>query len=85
MGRWGAVLIDLEADLKKDRSIYSILLSDRPRKIARAGARIEWQSVLGAYPDVQVQAGLQWSHQKSNLQLFKQQNWGPYIGLSKAW
>jgi len=23
--------------------------------------------------------------QKSNLQLFAQQNHGPYIGLSKAW
>ena len=85
MGRWGVYLVEMEADLKKDSSIYSVLLSDRVRKIARAGARVEWQGTLVAYPDVQVQAGMQWSHQKSNLQLFKQQNWGPYIGLSKAW
>jgi hypothetical protein len=85
MGRWGAYLLEMEADLKKDSSIYSVLLSDRVRKIARVGARLEWQGALVAYPEVLVQAGLQWSHQKSNLQLFKQQNWGPYIGLSKAW
>ena len=85
MGRWGAYLVEMEADLKKDSSIYSVLLSERVRKIARAGARVEWQGTLVAYPEVQVQAGMQWSHQKSNLQLFKQQNWGPYIGLSKAW
>ena len=85
MGRWGAYLVEMEADLKKDSSIYSVLLSDRVRKIARAGARVEWQGSLAAYPDVQLQAGVQWSHQKSNLQLFRQQNWGPYIGISKAW
>ena len=85
MGRWGAVMVELEADLKKDSRIYSVLLSDSMRKIARAGFRIEWQGSLVAYPDVQVQAGVQLSHQRSNLQLFRQQNWGPYIGLSKAW
>ena len=85
MGRSGAWLFEFEADLKKDSSIYSVLLSDRVRKVARAGSRIEWQGYLVAYPDLQVKAGVQWSHQRSNLQLFKQQNWGPYIGVIRAW
>jgi hypothetical protein len=85
MGRWGAVLVELEADFKKDSSVYSVLLSDGVRKIARAGSRIEWQGSLAAFPHVQVQAGAQWSHQRSNLLLFRQQNWGPYFGLSRAW
>jgi hypothetical protein len=73
---------ELEADYKKDSSIYSVLLGENVRKIARVGARLEWQASVSNY---QVQAGLQWSYQKSNLQLFRQQNWGPYIGASRAW
>ena len=85
MVKVGSVLLELEADYKKDSSVYSVLLSDSVRKIARLGSRIEWQGTLAQFPQVQAQAGLQWSYQKSNLQLFRQQNWGPYIGLSRAW
>ena len=86
MAKVGAVHAELEADYKRDSSVYSVLLSERPRKIARVGARLEWQNTVhlqgGNY---QAQAGYQWSLQKSNLQLFAQQNHGPYMGLSKAW
>ena len=85
MVKMGSVLLELEADYKKDTSVYSVLLSDNVRKIARLGSRIEWQGALAQLPQVQAQAGIQWSYQKSNLQLFSQQNWGPYIGLSRAW
>jgi hypothetical protein len=85
MVKVGAVLLELEADYKKDTSVYSVLLSDSVRKIARLGSRIEWQGTLAQFPQAQAQAGVQWSYQKSNLQLFRQQNWGPYIGLSRAW
>jgi len=85
MVKVGSLLLELEADYKKDTSVYSVLLSDSVRKIARLGSRIEWQGTLAQFPQVQAQAGVQWSYQKSNLQLFRQQNWGPYIGLSRAW
>jgi hypothetical protein len=86
MAKQGPVQMELEADYKRDSTVYSVLLSERPRKIARVGGRLEWQGELklegAAY---QVQAGYQWSLQKSNLQLFRQQNHGPYVGISKAW
>jgi hypothetical protein len=86
MAKVGAVQAEFEADYKKDSSIYSVLLSERPRKIARVGARLEWQNTVALQgSNYQVQVGYQWSLQKSNLQLFAQQNHGPYIGLSKAW
>jgi len=85
MVKMSSLLLELEADYKKDTSVYSVLLSDSVRKIARLGSRIEWQGTLAQFPQVQAQAGVQWSYQKSNLQLFRQQNWGPYIGLSRAW
>ena len=86
MAKQGPVQMELEADYKRDSTVYSVLLSERPRKIARVGGRLEWQGELqiegAAY---QMQAGYQWSLQKSNLQLFRQQNHGPYVGISKAW
>jgi hypothetical protein len=82
MAKVANVQAELEADYKKDSSIYSVLLGENVRKIARVGARLEWQASVSNY---QLQAGLQWSYQKSNLQLFRQQNWGPYIGASRAW
>lgn len=86
MAKQGPVQVELEADYKRDSMVYSVLLSERPRKIARVGGRLEWQGELKlegvAY---QMQAGYLWSLQKSNLQLFRQQNHGPYVGLSKAW
>jgi hypothetical protein len=86
MAKHGPVQMELEADYKKDSTVYSVLLSERPRKIARVGGRLEWQGEVNlegaAY---QMQAGYQWSLQKSNLQLFRQQNHGPYVGISKAW
>ena len=86
MAKVGAVQVELEADYKRDSSIYSVLLSERPRKIARVGARLEWQNTVALQGNnYQAQVGYQWSLQKSNLQLFAQQNHGPYIGLSKAW
>jgi hypothetical protein len=86
MAKVGALQVELEADYKKDSSIYSVLLSERPRKIARVGARLEWQNTVALQgSNYQAQVGYQWSLQKSNLQLFAQQNHGPYIGLSKAW
>ena len=86
MAKQGPVQMELEADYKRDSTVYSVLLSERPRKIVRVGGRLEWQGELkldGA--SYQVQAGYQWSLQKSNLQLFRQQNHGPYVGMSKAW
>jgi hypothetical protein len=70
-----------------------VLLSNSLRKIARVGGRLEWQGsisplvfpLVGQLPELKVQSGVQWSYQKSNLQLFRQQNWGPYVGLSKSW
>jgi hypothetical protein len=92
MAKKGPVLVELEADYKKDSSLYSVLLSNSVRKIARVGSRIEWQGSISPsgfsiaqLPELQMQAGVQWSYQKSNLQLFRQQNWGPYVGLSRAW
>ena len=92
MAKKGPLLVELEADYKKDSSIYSLLLSNSVRKIARVGSRIEWQGsispssfLIAQLPELQMQAGVQWSYQKSNLQLFRQQNWGPYVGLSRAW
>lgn len=86
MVKQGPVQMELEADYKRDSTVYSVLLSERPRKIARVGGRLERQGELqiegAAY---QMQAGYQWSLQKSNLQLFRQQNHGPYVGISKAW
>jgi hypothetical protein len=80
--KWGPVLLEVEAEYKRDTSIYSLLLSENPRKIARLGGRIEWQKSLGEYA---VQTGLQWSQQRSNLLLFQQKNSGPYLGLSRQW
>ena len=93
MAKSGSVLVELEADYKKDSSLYSVLLSNSLRKIARVGGRLEWQGsisplvfpLVGQLPELKVQSGVQWSYQKSNLQLFRQQNWGPYVGLSKSW
>jgi hypothetical protein len=80
--KWGPVLLEMEAEYKRDTGIYSLLLSENPRKIARLGGRLEWQKSLGDYA---VQAGLQWSQQRSNLLLFQQKNSGPYLGLSRQW
>lgn len=86
MAKQGPVQMELEADYKRDSTVYSVLLSERPRKIARVGGRLEWQGELKVEgSSYQVQAGYQWSLQKSNLQLFRQQNHGPYVGISKAW
>ena len=86
MAKVGSVQAELEADYKRDSSIYSVLLSERPRKIARVGARLEWQNTVALQgSNYQAQVGYQWSLQKSNLQLFAQQNHGPYVGLSKTW
>lgn len=86
MAKQGPVQMELEADYKRDSTVYSVLLSERPRKIARVGGRLEWQGELNLEgATYQVQAGYQWSLQKSNLQLFRQQNHGPYMGISKAW
>jgi len=74
--------LEVEAEYKRDTSIYSLLLSENPRKIARLGGRVEWQKSLGEYA---VQTGLQWSQQRSNLLLFQQKNFGPYLGLSRQW
>jgi hypothetical protein len=80
--KWGPVLLEMEAEYKRDTAIYSLLLSENPRKIARLGGRLEWQKSLGEYV---VQAGFQWSQQRSNLLLFQQKNSGPYLGLSRQW
>ena len=80
--KWGPVLLEMEAEYKRDTAIYSLLLSENPRKIARLGGRVEWQKSLGEYA---LQAGLQWSQQRSNLLLFQQKNSGPYLGLSRQW
>ncbi len=93
LAKSGSVLLELEADYKKDSSLYSVLLSNDLRKIARVGGRLEWQgsigssilSLVGQFSELKVQTGVQWSYQKSNLQLFRQQNWGPYVGFSKTW
>ena len=80
--KWGPVQLEMEAEYKRDTAIYSLLLSENPRKIARLGGRLEWQKSLGEYA---LQAGLQWSQQRSNLLLFQQKNSGPYLGLSRQW
>jgi hypothetical protein len=86
MAKHGPVQMELEADYKRDSTVYSVLLSERPRKIARVGGRLEWQGELKLEGnEYQMQAGYQWSLQKSNLHLFRQQNHGPYVGISKAW
>jgi hypothetical protein len=80
--KWGPLLLEMEAEYKRDTVIYSLLLSENPRKIARLGGRAEWQKHLGEYA---VHAGLQWSQQRSNLLLFQQKNSGPYLGFSRQW
>jgi hypothetical protein len=82
MVKWGSVLLELEAEYKRDTGVYSLLLSENPRKIVRLGGRLEWQKSLGEYA---VQTGIQWSQQRSNLVLFQQKNSGPYVGLIRQW
>lgn len=78
-------LLEVEWNKKVDQNNYSELLGNVPRHISRASGRLEWQASLVQAPHWQVQAGVQWTHQKSNLQLFKLDSQGPYLALSRTW
>ena len=78
-------LLEVEWNKKLDQNNYSDLLGNVPRHISRASGRLEWQANLTQAPRWQVQAGVQWTRQKSNLQLFKLDSYGPYLGLTHSW
>lgn len=80
----GRIWLDIELNRSRDSSGYSALLeSGRLRVIHRASSRIEYQYPLSN--GIQWVAGAEWVSQHSNIALFANRSWGPYIALRSAW
>ena len=80
----GQILIDTEFNQSRDSSGYSALLeSGRSRVIRRNSARLEYQYPLS--DSLQWVAGAEWVSQRSNIALFANRSWGPYLALRAAW
>lgn len=80
----GRLWLDLELNYSRDSSGYSPLLeSGRSRVIRRASTRIEYQHPVSNR--LQWVAGAEWSSQRSNIALFANRSWGPYVALRGAW
>jgi hypothetical protein len=80
----GQVLVDIDINLARDSSGYSPLLeSGRSRVVRRAASRIEFQHPITS--NIQWAVGGEWVVQRSNLPLFGNRSWGPYLALRSAW
>jgi tetratricopeptide (TPR) repeat protein len=80
----GRLWLDLELARSRDSSGYSPLLeSGRSRNISRTSARIEYQHPLSE--KLQWVAGAERVEQRSNLAIFANRSWGPYLALRGAW
>lgn len=80
----GRLWLDVELNRSSDSSGYSALLeSGRSRVIRRASGRVEYQYPLST--NLQWVAGAERVSQHSNLALFSQRSWGPYVALRGAW
>jgi hypothetical protein len=80
----GRLWMDIEFSRSSDSSGYSALLeSGRSRVIRRASGRVEYQYPLSG--SLQWVAGAERVSQHSNLALFSQRSWGPYLALRGAW
>lgn len=76
--------LDLDYTRSKDRSGYSVILENGTnRNVARYGVRWELTQPLSAGWEVQL--GANWLWQASNIVLFEQRSWGPYLAFRLAW
>ncbi len=80
----GAVLLDIEINRAQDTTGYSPLLDNNAvRQTTRLNARLEYQRQLVGR--MAATLGFEWSHQVSNLPLFRLQGWGPYVAVRYVW
>jgi tetratricopeptide (TPR) repeat protein len=82
--RQGLLWTDFELNVARDRNGYSPLLeSGRSRVLKRLSARVEFQHPLAS--NIHWAVGGEWVSQRSNLELFTNKSWGPYLALRRAW
>jgi hypothetical protein len=80
----GLLWLDVELYRSRDSKGYSALLeSGRSRVIDRVNGRIEYQYPLSN--SLQWVMGAERVSQRSNLALFSNRGWGPYLALRGAW
>lgn len=80
-GNWQ---IDAEWFAQDDSQGYSPWLANgAARQLRRTSIRAEYMHPLAT--GWQLQAGLEWQRQTSNLPLFSQQSHGPYLALRRVW
>ncbi len=80
----GQLWSDIELNLARDASGYSPLLeSGRSRVVKRASTRVEFQYPITS--NIQWAVGAEWVNQRSNIELFANKSWGPYVSLRSAW
>lgn len=80
----GQLLADIDFNLTRDGNGYSPLLeSGRSRVVRRVTSRVEFQHPVTH--TIQWAVGGEWVVQRSNLALFTNRSWGPYLALRTAW
>ena len=82
--RRGNLLLDLEVSHYRDATGYSPLLQNgAPRIQRRNTARLEYQ--FSVAKTLQWTIGAEWVQQRSSLDLFRLQSYGPYTALRVSW
>ena len=82
--RRGSLLLDLETSHYRDATGYSPLLQNGALRIQRRyTARLEYQ--FSVAKTLQWTVGAEWVQQRSSLDLFRLQSYGPYTALRASW